>query len=82
MDAVASEGVTLRVECVSGSPRCGQEPPEPGNARPVDAEYAEVWMAFHLSVTGHRRFSRAVFDTVQWNPPPGTLPDSRQGVTP
>ncbi|MGW1276803.1 DUF7848 domain-containing protein [Streptomyces tsukubensis] len=75
---VPSEGIGVRIRCAAH--RCGAEPPEPPNARGVDHDYAEVWMAFHLETTGHRDYRRGVDDVVRWYPPTSdefmSLPDA------
>jgi hypothetical protein len=67
------------IQCVSGSPRCGEVPPgRPGSRSPDDAL---VWAEEHFRATGHRRFDRLLFDTVQWDPPRDVDPRTLPGVT-
>ncbi|MFI1887377.1 hypothetical protein [Streptomyces jumonjinensis] len=62
-------GARARIECVSGTPPCGAEPPDA--ARELTPGDVHAWAEYHFRRTGHRRYARAVRDTVQWDPPPG-----------
>ncbi|MER5493964.1 hypothetical protein ACSMX9_10790 [Streptomyces sp. LE64] len=73
---VESLGIRAHVQCVSGTPPCRETPPSGLENR--TPEEALAWVEGHLRATGHRRYDRVLFDTVQWDPPrdvdPGTLP--------
>jgi hypothetical protein len=72
-------GTGVHVQCVSGAPQCGAVPP-PGT-RHGSPEEALVWTEEHFRATGHRRYDRVLFDTVQWDPPEGVDPRTLPGVT-
>ncbi|MFD7547533.1 hypothetical protein ACFV0R_22680 [Streptomyces sp. NPDC059578] len=38
------------------------------------------WAELHFRETGHRRFDRALFETVQWDPPQDVDPRTFPGV--
>ncbi|MFD5557029.1 hypothetical protein ACFWIA_24715 [Streptomyces sp. NPDC127068] len=76
---VESPGARAHVQCVSGTPKCGAEPPiRPGKWTP---DNAHAWAEDHMRATGHRRYDRVVFDTVQCDPPEGIDPTNLGGVT-
>ncbi|MFD5555049.1 hypothetical protein ACFWIA_14585 [Streptomyces sp. NPDC127068] len=70
-------GVRAHIQCVSGTPQCGAtSPPE---RRTPDGVL--TWAEEHLRQTGHRRYDRVLFDTVQWDPPEDVDPRTIKGVT-
>ncbi|MER7045822.1 hypothetical protein ABT391_13170 [Streptomyces jumonjinensis] len=52
---------------MSGTPPCGAEPPDA--ARELTPGDVHAWAEYHFRRTGHRRYARAIRDTVQWDPP-------------
>ncbi|MFI1864760.1 hypothetical protein [Streptomyces jumonjinensis] len=62
---------------MSGTPPCGAEPPDA--ARELTPGDVQAWAEYHFRRTGHRRYARAVRDTVQWDPPPGIDPRTIEG---
>ncbi len=74
-----SWGVSAYAQCVSGSPPCDAIPPKDPEFR--TAEGATRWMEVHFRETGHRRFDRALFETVQWDPPEDFASPTLPGVT-
>ncbi|MQS35063.1 hypothetical protein [Streptomyces katsurahamanus] len=62
---------------MSGTPPCGAEPPD--TARELTPGDVHAWAEYHFRRTGHRRYARAVCDTVQWDPPPGIDPQTIEG---
>ncbi len=72
-------GARACAQCVSGSPQCGAVPP-PGPESRTD-EGAMRWVESHFRETGHRRFDRTLFETVQWDPPDEVDPRALPGVT-
>ncbi|MFJ6574245.1 hypothetical protein ACIQNU_43345 [Streptomyces sp. NPDC091292] len=74
-----SLGVRAHVECVSGSPPCGAEPPDA--TKGLTPDDIEAWAEYHFRRTGHRRYERFICDTVQWDPPADVDPLTINGVT-
>ncbi len=72
-------GASAYAQCVSGNPQCDATPPPGPEFR--TAEGAARWIEVHFRETGHRRFDRALFETVQWDPPEDVDPRTLPGVT-
>jgi hypothetical protein len=72
-------GARAYVQCVSGSPQCGAAPPAGSEGRTDEGSLR--WAESHFRETGHRRFDRALFETVQWDPPEDVDPRTLPGVT-
>ncbi|MGW1144299.1 DUF7848 domain-containing protein [Streptomyces sp. NPDC002454] len=79
LKALTFREVQAHVQCVSGVPQCGAVPPwRPEHLSP---DGVLTWAEEHFRATGHRRYDRVVFDTVQWDPPQGVDPRGLPGVT-
>lgn len=76
---VEYRGVRAHARCVSGTPMCGAMAPAEPRSRSAAGVLA--WVEKHMRETGHRRYDRALFDTVQWDPPAGIDPRTLPGVT-
>lgn len=72
-------GARVHIQCVSGTPQCGAVPPFGPERR--TSHGALAWPEWHMRDTGHLRYDRALFETLQWDPPGGIDPRTLPGVT-